>query len=591
MCGITGFIHKKAGFSSNKNAVVKEMTTALTHRGPDDEAYYDNDICTLGMRRLSILDLTPGIYPFISEDCSIALVYNGEIYNYPQLKKELESYGYKFKTTCDGEAILHGYDKWGVNVFAHLRGMFALAIRDNTKNVLVIARDRVGIKPLYFINDTNFFAFASEAKALYTLKNSIGLDLHLDYDQISNLLGFMFLPESTKTIVGNIHKLEPGSYGVISNDNFEIKRYWNLSVNETYRDMSYKDALVAVEEKLIESVSMHMLSDVPLGLMLSGGVDSSLVAAIMTKKLGISTHTFTAAFNHKFNESALAAETAKFLGTNHTEINIDVSYINNHMETLVGIFDDLTTFDGGILTTSLLCSHIKAQGIKVLLLGEGADEVFGGYSWFGLSKPPFNIAPKIIRDSIYYYAISRNLGINFGKYKSYLGSKVPNTGSTFNDISKFEITTQLPNHLLMKVDKGSMSHSIEARVPYLDHELIEMVYSLPTNFKIAGNFYNPKKPNEKMILRDIASKYLPNATAFRKKKGFMLPMNDVLQANVDNVRSLILAENSISRQLFAQNELEDLFEESSISLLNMQREYFKWRLYILESWAKFYNIR
>ena len=261
------------------------------------------------------------------------------------------------------------------------------------------------------------------------------------------------------------------------------------------------------------------------------------------------------------------------------------------METLVGIFDDLTTFDGGILTTSLLCSHIKAQGIKVLLLGEGADEVFGGYSWFGLSKPPFNIAPKIIRDSIYYYAISRNLGINFGKYKSYLGSKVPNTGSTFNDISKFEITTQLPNHLLMKVDKGSMSHSIEARVPYLDHELIEMVYSLPTNFKIAGNFYNPKKPNEKMILRDIASKYLSNATAFRKKKGFMLPMNDVLQANVDNVRSLILAENSISRQLFAQNELEDLFEESSISLLNMQREYFKWRLYILESWAKFYNIR
>jgi len=401
----------------------------------------------------------------------------------------------------------------------------------------------------------------------------------------------MFLPESDKTIISSIKKVEPATFMEIFEDGVKSTKYWDLSYTSQPAEISYDDAENRLDELLTESVSLHLLSDVPLGLLLSGGVDSSLIAALMAKKLGVETHTYTAKFNHKFNESSLAAETAKKLGTIHKEFFIDVNEINKNIDDYMAIFDDLTTFDGGIISTSILAKYIRNEGIKVLLLGEGADEVFGGYSWFGLSQMPFSLLPKILRYSIYYYVISRNYSFNYFNYVNYWYKKSLPTVNTFNDIARKELQTQLPNHLLMKVDKATMSASIEARVPYLDHELVEFVYSLPKNFKLAGNIYNSKKPNEKRILRDVASRYLSQDVAFRKKRGFLLPMNDVLLSDREKVKSRLTDSSSLSKRILGAAFVDSLFDDSIFSLAKMQKEYFTWRLFILESWAKHYNLQ
>ncbi|NMB69713.1 asparagine synthase (glutamine-hydrolyzing), partial [candidate division WWE3 bacterium] len=425
MCGITGIIEKKRGIFKDRQGTLKIMTDAIRHRGPDDEAFFNSEVCSLGMRRLAILDLTPGLYPFSNKSKTVQLVFNGEIYNYPDLKKELEVHGYKFLTHCDGEAIVHGYDLWGTNVFTHLRGMFAIALWDEKEKKLVVARDRIGIKPVYFINNSEYFAFASEVKSFIAARNTneSPISLSLDTEQVQNLIGFMFLPESGKTIISEVKKLEPGCFMEITKDKTSVVKYWSINNVKKSEAVSYDQAVTELDNLLTDVVSNHLLSDVPLGLMLSGGVDSGLLAAIMTKKLGVETHSYTARFDHASNESNLAKETAAYLGTIHKDFFIDVSDINNNIDDYIKVFDDLTTFDGGLITTSILAKIIQKEGIKVLLLGEGADELFGGYSWFGLSQLPFSLLPKPVRDSIYYYAISRNYSFNFLHYSGYWSKK------------------------------------------------------------------------------------------------------------------------------------------------------------------------
>jgi asparagine synthase (glutamine-hydrolysing) len=522
------------------------------------------------------------MYPFVSTDGKVILIYNGEIYNYPDLKKELENKGKSFKTNCDAETILVGYEVWGTDVFNHLRGMFSIAIWDGNSRKLILARDRFGIKPLYYLNSRNFFLFGSEAKSIY-LPNLLNLNFKLDPERLNNLLGFMFLPDSENTLIEDIKKVSPGTYVEITENTIKKHKYYDLEINYDFRNLSYEDAKRLVEEKLIESIRIHLMSDVPLAISLSGGVDSGLITAILIKRLGVNLSTITAKFEHKFNESSLAAETASILGSDHIEIPIDVNEINNNIEDYVRMFDDLSTFDGGLITSAILGQHLKKNNFKVLLLGEGADEVFGGYSWFGLAKPPFSYLPEILRNQVYYYALSRNLTYKPGYYGRLWQSFRFKEGNIFDDISYREITTQLPNHLLMKVDKGSMQSSIESRVPYLDHELVELVFSIKQEFKDNGI--------EKRILRDIARKYLPEEIAMRKKKGFFLPMNDVLTANKKRVVDYVLDRNSLSRRILGEKFAYDLFRPSSLELLNMQKEYFKWRLFLLEAWSKAYNLR
>lgn len=588
MCGITGLIDKK-GILDKKN-ILSDLASAIYHRGPDDYAEYIDDTCALAIRRLAILDLTLGLYPFTSEDGKLELVLNGEIYNFQILREELKKLGHFFKTNCDAEIVLKGYQQWGNGVFSKLRGMFAVALWNKEEKKLTLVRDRVGIKPIYYVDSSELFMFSSEAKSFFNLNGSL-FSKELDYGNVDIMLGFMFLPKSEETLIKNVKKLPPATITEIQHGTITSIKYWQLSDTKENSDISFEEAVARLDDLLVESVNIHLLSDVPLGVLLSGGVDSSLLAAIMVKKgLDTKISTFTAKFNHKFNESDLAKKTALELGTNHTEFIVDTAKLNAEIEQHVSVFDDLTTFDGGTLTTKLLCEQIKKTGVKVLLLGEGADEIFGGYSWFGLAQQPFKFAPAILRNAAYYYSISRNISISPLKYINFWNETMSNTADVFRDLTKREVEIQLPNHLLMKVDKASMSQSIEARVPYLDHKLIEFVYSLPQEYKLKGSRFNTRAANEKYILREVAKKYLSDDIVTRKKRGFLLPMHDVLYKNIDKVKQYLLSSDSISIKILGKNRVENLFRGAP-AIIKMQNEYFLWRLFILEVWAAHNNLK
>ena len=581
MCGIAGLASNQEIRNELTSDILKEMSELLAHRGPDDTATYLSPRCGMMIRRLSILDLTPGLYPFYSEDKSKVLVFNGEIYNYPELKKELQDLGCEFKTGCDAEAILLGYEKFGNNIFEKLQGMFAISIWDDKEQKLTLVRDRIGIKPLYYYQENEQIYFASEAKAIIKSK-SLGKNFTIDKHMAELLIGFMYLPESDSTIINGIKKLPPASILEFQGGHVKITKFWELTVNNAYADLSFEDAKNQLEALLIDTVKKHMLSDVEVGVMLSGGVDSGLLTAILTKELGYKDiHTFTGAFDSKYNESDLANETSHYLGTNHHELKVDLTQTAQNIEDLITSFDDLTTFDAGLITTKLISKKIKELGYKVVLLGEGADEIFGGYSWFGLSQIPYKYAPKYLVNFAYYYATTRNLFYKPFKYVNYITSKNILTNS-FESISNYETSVQLPNHLLMKVDKGSMAGSVEARVPYLDHKLVEFVYSLNPSFKLKGI--------EKYILREIAKKYLPEETAVRKKKGFLFPMGEFLTANQEMVKSYVLDQNSYSGNFLTSTQKTDLFNKSGNNLLNMHREYLLWKLFVLDVWTKVYNL-
>jgi asparagine synthase (glutamine-hydrolysing) len=583
MCGIFGYVKQEV--QKKDLQMLRECTNILEHRGPDDSAYYTDKTCGLGMRRLAILDLSSNLYPFYSKDKQKVLIFNGEIYNFRDLKNELESLGHEFETHCDGEVIIHGFDRWGTKVFSKLRGMFAIAVWDIKNQRLVLARDRIGIKPLYYFKNKDDLYFSSEVKALLNLRKH-EVQFSLDLEKVKTLLGFMFLPNSKSTIIQGISKVQPGTYLEITKKSVTEHAYWNLSEVPENSNISFDEAGHELEALLVKTIKQHLISDVPIGVMLSGGIDSSLLTAIITQNKMLETvNTYTAKFDHPSNESDSAKKVAYKLGTKHHEIFIDVSDVNKNMEKLISHFDDLSTLDGGLITTELLCNKIRKDGIKVLLLGEGADEVLGGYSWFGISQLPFKIMPASFRNAIYYYAISRNLTRDTAYYYPFWNKCVPKNSDVFREICLAELEKQLPNHLLMKVDKASMANSIEARVPYLDHKFIEFVFSLPSTYKLAGSFYNPARSNEKYILRHVAQKYLPEHISTKKKRGFLLPMKEVLESDLDKVKDYILRENSVSSNILSIKFKQNLFDQVNNKLRTMQKEYFIWRLFLLEIWV------
>ena len=388
--------------------------------------------------------------------------------------------------------------------------------------------------------------------------------------------------------------MPPGSYIELNPNTtfFKIKKYWDLAYKPEGGQITFREATDSLDILLRNTVKAHLLSDVPLGVMLSGGLDSSLITSYVQELSGTrKVATFNASFNHKLDESMFARDVAKHIGTNHTEIRIDTSKVNANIEKYIRDFDDLTTFDGGLITTKILCREIKDRGITVLLLGEGADEVFGGYSWFGLSQLPFSLLPRSAQAGLYYYAISRNVtfkpNVHYPYWKKVFMENY--NKDIFRNVSSTELKIQLPNHLLMKVDKASMAASVEARVPYLDHKVVEFAYSLPRAYKLKGDFFNFNHSNEKYILREVARRYLPEDIVSRKKRGFMIPMLDVLRADLSKVRDYVFAIDSLALRLLERNKLEDLFEFNSGSLINMQKEYLLWRLFLLEVWKREYG--
>ncbi len=591
MCGIFGIIGKEK--NRDFGVQLKSMANLLKHRGPDAEGFYidKKDGVYLGHRRLSIIDLSQNAnQPFYNETHNICLISNGEIYNFKELRKMLQQEGHRFISNSDSEVIIHGYEEWGLECVEKLRGAFAFAIWDFKKKRLILARDRMGIKPLYYIDGKNYFAFASEAKAFLGLNGCWSAEINRE--SLELLLGFPFIPNNN-TLLEGVKKVPPAHFLIFEQSRITFKRYWELRKKEQFTSLSLSEAALKLEGLLLESVKLRLQADVPIGILLSGGLDSSLIAALAKKISPTEMHTYTVGHDHPWDERKFAARVSKHIKSIHHSIQLDPLEVTNRIEELMWYFDGLSTLDGGIFSTYLISEKVKEHGVKVLLVGEGGDEVFGGYSWFGLSQLPFKLLPQNLRNVLYYYATNRLLlSKRFFRNVSHLSKKIKELKEKdiFRQIASFELLCQLPNSYLMKTDKATMANSLEARVPYLDHKVVEFAYSLPRQYKIYGNWFNMKKANEKYILREIAKKYLPNEIVMRKKRGFPLPIPQVLKSNMDKIRGYLLSHNSLALSLFSRKKIESLFNFKTClySPIEKEKEALLWKLYLLEVWHNLY---
>ena len=556
MCGIAGFSGK------GDQEILKKMTRSLAHRGPDDEGFYISQNIGLGHRRLSIIDLKSGHQPISNEDGMIWIVFNGEIYNFQERKKDLEQKGHKFRTSSDTETIIHLYEQEGENCVKKLRGMFAFAIWDARKNELFLARDRMGKKPLYYGIFNNTLIFGSELKAL--LKHP-SVKREIDLLSLQKFLAYEYVP-TPNTMFKNIWKLPAGHFAIWKNNNLKISPYWELNLRE--EKISEMDALGKLDHLLDEAVKMRLVSDVPLGVFLSGGLDSSAVAYYASKHKK-NLKTFSIGFDEpSFDESRYAKQISNYLETDHYEMIVKANDALELIEKLPDIQDDPVA-DASIFPTYIL-SKFTRQSMTVALSGDGGDELFFGYPTFQAHRAAeiYLRLPKTIQNTIRAIIQNlpvshRNLSFDFvvkkfiqGMHKNpgirnqlWLGAFQPNelsgilTDEAKNGIKNelvfqnifqewgklsqysplqrvdyFYIKHYLHDDILNKVDRASMAASLEVRSPFLDQEIVNFAASLPISLKMRGF-------TTKYILKKLMADKLPKDIVYRKKKGFGIPLS------------------------------------------------------------------
>ena len=557
MCGITGEI-RLDGSAADLGPVLRAREL-LAHRGPDDSGEWSDGPAAFAFRRLSILDLEHGHQPMLSEDGRLCVVFNGEIYNHPRLKEELEASGARYRTRSDTETLLHLYERYGEGMLQHMEGMFAFALWDSRRKELLLARDRLGVKPLYYCFNGRRLAFASELRALVPLLPSLDLDPAGILDYL--LFGFVHSP---RTALSAALKLPPGHLLRLDARGLKLERYWELPPRPAWaahhhkegRDPSLGEAMDEVERLLIASVRGQLLSDVPVGAFLSGGVDSSLVTALMARASSKPVQTFSIGFSGArsgLDESAHARTVAKYLGTDHHELVLPAGVLGRVEELALSLDEPIA--DSAILPTYLLARFAREK-VKVVLTGEGADELFAGYGRYKaafLSEtvdrlPPwgrpaaaaafrrlgkgrlFERLPYAgLRDWAEASAHSlpdevehvcrRDFWDSTEKVDPFEWLKDPESPMTLSQALAFDLRTVLCDCLLMKVDKATMAASLEARVPFLDSRLAEYAMHLPSSSKI-------RRFKGKYMLRRLALKYLPKAIVWRRKHGFIVPWEE-----------------------------------------------------------------
>ena len=539
-------------------APLRAMRAAIAHRGPDDEGEIERDGGGLGFRRLSILDLQNGHQPMLSENGEAAIVFNGEIYNHPQLKTELEALGEKYKTRTDTETILRLYLREGPDCVKKLRGMFAFAIWDFKKRRLVIARDHIGIKPLYYSFRDGCLYFSSELRSLL----KAGLPEDFDPEGLRDYLEYNFV-RAPKTIIAGITKLPAAHMLVINLDDGrmpEPQRYFSLSISDgADQPRDEKEAIEKLDSLLNESVRAHLLSDVPVGAFLSGGVDSSLVTALMCRHHNGKVKTFSIGFSGGragLDESKWAQIAAKYLGTEHNELVLPCDVLGKIPALMCALDEPLG--DSAILPTYLL-SQYAAKQVKVALSGEGADELFAGYNRYKaayasylaqrggktVSSAARRLFAALAKDKFYRAApydtqeqwveasrhTSREIALSFmsADFAAKAGENLlfwrpfMEDGEGFNSALLADFRTVMSDCLLMKVDKATMAASIESRVPLLTPELAQFAFNMEPGLKL-------RRFKSKWLLRKLAEKYLPHELVWRKKHGFWAPWEEWLQS-------------------------------------------------------------
>ncbi len=621
MCGICGFLNKKVLPSE----ILWEMSNTLSHRGPDDKGIYINQISSstttyqigLGNRRLSIIDLTEsGHQPMCNERGDIGIVFNGEIYNFQELREELQRKGHRFKGKSDTEVILHSYEQWGKECLQKFNGMFAFAIWDEKKRMFFIARDRVGIKPLYYYFKDGNFAFASELKSL--LKYPL-FEKELNKKSLYYYLLFQYVP-TPYSIFENTWKLPPGHYLILrEGKKIELKKYWDvLEKRRKIEKKSMQEYIEEWEELLKSSVKYRLISDVPLGAFLSGGTDSSLIVAFMTQ-LTDKVETFTIGFDEKrYNEAPYAKRVATYLGTKHHELYFKEEEIFPLIRELSKYYDEPFA-DSSSLPTYLVSRLARENGVKVVLSGDGGDELFCGYNRYVWMNRTYNLLflPTMIRKGfsplvgkLPYLKLRRISQIL--QYKEplqmYLSiidmwsekelEKLLGGNYSYEELQFFKVYekiqhlplleklplldfhTYLPEDILTKVDRASMAVSLEVRVPLLDYRVIEFVYSLPLDLRY-------RRGIRKYLLKKLLYKYLPAKLFRRPKQGFGIPLDEWLRGGVKPYLEEYLNTERIKREgMFNHQFVEELVKKHLSGRYNYQ--YPLWTLLQFQLWKEKY---
>jgi asparagine synthase (glutamine-hydrolysing) len=626
MCGIVGIAVTPESPAPDRE-LLERMCDSLAHRGPDDASVDVRNGVGLGIRRLAIIDVAGGKQPYFNEDGTVRAVFNGEIYNFGELREQLQNEGHRFNSRADGEVIVHLWEKYGVDFPKHLNGMFAIAVHDARRRALLLVRDRLGIKPLYYLRTSSALAFGSELKALLEYGS---FDRRLNLDAVAAFLAWEYVPFPS-TLLEGVRKLAPGAQLLVELDSLEgeVVQWWTIppprsTGSETRSRLEWGDAVAA---KLRESVQRRLVADVPLGAFLSGGVDSSLIVAAMG-----STTAFSIGFDDpSYSELEWARRVARHLGVEHRTEVIHPKAVE--------LFDRLMHFmddpigDFSIFPTYLV-SRVARDGVTVALSGDGGDELFGGYETYAaqhLAKL-WNRVPSFLRRGLIEKGIRRlrprpekkglvnkarrfveGLGYDeklaHARWRVFLEDALRSSLFTHEaaeamsadweahvhrlfaeagaraelDRSLFvDVRSYLTDNCLVKVDRMSMACSLEVRVPFLDHELVELAFSVPPEFKLSRGRTKP-------LLKQIAASQVPRECVYRAKEGFSIPMKHWLRAEFRPLLEELLDEKLIADGgVFRPEAIRRLMDEHQAAVAN--HSHILWSLLVFQDWRERWRI-
>jgi asparagine synthase (glutamine-hydrolysing) len=622
MCGICGQYHYGTGEPIDRS-ILERMTGSMVHRGPDDEGYFVDGSLGLGFRRLSIIDLAGGHQPMSDQDETVWVVFNGEIYNYPELKRELQAFGHVFRTTSDTEVIVHGYKQWGQEVLNHLNGMFGLAIWDVRRRRLTVARDPFGIKGIYYKAGPGTVSFGSEIRVLAESAGTLG---GIDPVGLNLFLRYRFTP-APYTIHRNVRKLAAGTMLTVENGQLAVTRWYRKAAQPFSPPKKASESEEELAELYRQAMKRHLLSDVPLGLLLSGGMDSGLLLALMNL-YGEEWPTFTVGYGNSFADDELvdAEKTAFYFSARHSAVRLEQRTFEEALPKIVSFLEEPIA-SSSIVPMYFVCQRAR-QDVKVALMGQGPDELFGGYKrHLGVRYAgAWNKLPQWARDSAssLIQALPRNETLKRGAYSLgvedrlaryqhvlslapgvvvdglFQDSILPNgagdaildcwrefapLSANTDELGGFqfmELRSTLPDELLMYADKLSMAHSLEVRVPYLDREVVEYVERLPAEFKV-------RYGKRKWIHRQVCRRLLPEEILRRKKRGFAVNVvDDWFRGAVDGeLRSFVLDPGSLMYSFLQPSQVKSLYEQHRSGAQDNHKLLFS--LVVFEQWLRNQN--
>ena len=597
MCGIVGLVTKK-----EKENTIKLMSDRIKHRGPDGDGYFIDGDVALGHRRLSIIDLSTGDQPMFNEDGSVVTVFNGEIYNYQELKEELIALGHDFKTKSDTEVLVHGYEEWHTDLPKHLRGMFAFAIYDKNKNEVFLARDNFGIKPLYYAKMNDTFMFASEIKAF--------LDVP-DFEKVFNesiletYLEFSFVP-TNETFFKGVHRLDAGCSLLYKDGEIKLNKYFKLDFKE--ENMSFEDAVKNISDVMKDSVEKHLIADVEVGSFLSSGIDSSYIVSLAKPD-----KTYTVGYeNKKYDETMYAKDLAEKLGIkNESKIITKEEYLENISKIMYHL--DEPTSDPAAISLYFV-AKLASKDLKVVLSGEGADEFFGGYNYYReeVDYKFYNKLPFCIRHAIgkvasifpegrgfnflvrrgeklenIYIGVNRNFSSKMAKKvlkNNYELKAIDVTKDVYNEFKNYsnidkmqaiDINFWLMKDILLKADRMTMASSIEGRVPFIDKEVFKVASHLPFDYKVT-------KENTKVALRAAAKEVIPTEAYKKKKLGFPVPVREWIKEGDFKEEVEKTLNSDVANKYFNTKIINKMFEEH----VNGKKDNYRkiWTIYTFIKW-------